>query len=130
MQIKVLTPTEIVLDIEVTQVNARGREGAFALLPSHQDYVAALIPGVLECRDSSDQIRLAAVDNGVLVKCGEAVTVCTRHAVLGDDWDHLADRVDQSFASQSEQEKQATQALAKLEAHMMQRVVQWQQYET
>jgi F-type H+-transporting ATPase subunit epsilon len=129
MWIKVLTPTDIVLETEVTQVNARGREGAFSLLPAHQDYVAALVPGVLAFRDNRNHMRLAAVDNGVLVKCGDTVTISTRHAVLGDDWDQLAAQVQESFSAQTEQEKQATAALAKLEADMMQRLVQWQRHE-
>jgi len=130
MWIKVLTPTDIVLEAESLQVNARGRDGAFTLLPRHRDYVAALVPGVLCCRDNRNRLRLAAVDSGILVKCGDTITVCTRHAVLAEDWDQLAERVGRRFQSQTEQQKQATKALAELEADVMQGPAQWPRHET
>ncbi len=47
MKLKILLPTEIMLDEEVTKVTAEAGNGSFCLLPRHIDFVAALVPGLL-----------------------------------------------------------------------------------
>ncbi len=47
MRLRVLLPTEVLLDVEVTKVIAEAENGFFCLLPRHVDFVAALVPGIL-----------------------------------------------------------------------------------
>ena len=42
IQLKVLTPTQTLVDEAATQVRAEGLEGAFCLLPRHRDWVVLL----------------------------------------------------------------------------------------
>jgi len=44
MRLKVLLPTEVLMDVEVTKVSAEAENGSFCLLPRHIDFVAALAP--------------------------------------------------------------------------------------
>jgi F-type H+-transporting ATPase subunit epsilon len=47
MRLKILLPTEIILDKEVIKVVAEAENGYFCLLPRHVDFVSTLVPGIL-----------------------------------------------------------------------------------
>ena len=78
MRLKVLAPARVVLDQEADKITAMGPEGYFCLLPHHADFVSALAPGVLSLQGEDREISLA-VDEGILVKCGNEVLVTTRN---------------------------------------------------
>jgi len=68
MNLKVLLPTEVLIDEEVRKVTAEAENGFFCLLPRHIDFATALIPGLLSFEDSEGRETFVAVDEGVLVK--------------------------------------------------------------
>ena len=45
MRLKVLLPTKVLIDEEVTKVVAEAENGSFCILPRHIDFVSALVPG-------------------------------------------------------------------------------------
>ena len=47
MQLKVLLPTQVLVDEPVSKVVAEGEDGSFCLLPRHVDFTSALVPGLL-----------------------------------------------------------------------------------
>ncbi len=116
MRLRVLLPTEVLLDVEVTKVIAEAENGFFCLLPRHVDFVAALVPGILYYTTSPGEERLAAVDQGTLVKCGDEVLVSVLGAVAGKDLGALQTQVEASFRVVEEEERRARSALARLEA--------------
>jgi F-type H+-transporting ATPase subunit epsilon len=67
MKLKVLLPTEILVDQEVTKVIAEAENGSFCLLPRHIDFVAALPPGILIFESAEGHEEFIAVDEGTLV---------------------------------------------------------------
>ncbi len=67
MRLKVLLPTEVLVDQLVTKVIAEAENGSFCLLPRHIDFVAALAPGILSFEVESGQEGFVAVDQGILV---------------------------------------------------------------
>jgi F-type H+-transporting ATPase subunit epsilon len=73
IQLKVLTPTQTLVDEPVTKVHAEGLEGSFCLLPRHRDWVAALRPGIVGFITPAGREQFVAVDQGVLTK---AVSRC------------------------------------------------------
>jgi F-type H+-transporting ATPase subunit epsilon len=120
MRLKVLLPTEILIDQEVTKVVAEAVNGSFCILPRHIDFVAALIPGILSF-EQGGQEEFLAIDEGMLVKCGAEVMVSTRNAVRGPELGRLKQTVNEQFEILDEQEKKARSALAKLEADFIRR---------
>ena len=48
MRLKVMLPTERLVDEEVTKVIAEATNGSFCLLPRHIDFIAPLVPGLLQ----------------------------------------------------------------------------------
>lgn len=123
MRLKVLLPTEILIDEAAKKIVAEAENGSFCLLPRHIDFVAALVPGLLSFVSSEDQEKFLAVDEGILVKCGPQVTVSTRNAVVGADLGTLRQTVEQQFQVLDERERMARSAVAKLEADFVRRFI-------
>lgn len=124
MHLKVLLPTEVLVDARVGKVIAEADNGFFCLLPRHVDFVAALVPGILYYTTANGEQRLVAVDEGTLVKCGEEVLVSVLNATAGTDLEALQATVSESFRSLDEEERRARTALARLEAGAMRRFLE------
>ena len=116
MHLKVLLPTEILVDEQVTKVIAQADNGSFCLLPRHVDFVAALVPGVLVFYARNGRESYAAIDDSVLVKCGRDVFVSTFNGVRGTELGELHALVEDRFLELDEHERKARTALARLEA--------------
>lgn len=115
MHLKVMQPTNGLIDEQVTKVTAEGEEGSFCLLPQHVDWVAALVPGILSFELETGEEIFLAIDEGILVKQGATVWVSVRSAVRGVDLETLHQTVQQQFRQLDEQERQARSTLARLE---------------
>lgn len=115
MHLKVMQPTNGLIDERVTKVTAEGEEGSFCLLPQHVDWVAALVPGILSFELETGEEIFLAIDEGILVKQGATVWVSVRSAVRGADLETLHQTVQQQFRQLDEQERQARSTLARLE---------------
>lgn len=128
MKLKILIPTEVLIDREVTKVIAEAENGHFCLLPHHVDFVASLVPGILCFTTETGEERFVAVDEGILVKCNDPlsgseaspeVLVSTRNAVVGTNLETLKQTVAEQFRVLDEKEKLTRSALARFEASMM-----------
>ena len=116
MKLKVLLPTEILIEEVVRKVTAEAENGSFCLLPNHVDFVAGLVPGLLLFESEEGKEVFLAVDEGILVKCGSQVLVSVKNAVRGNNLETLKNTVAQEFRSLDERETMTRSALAKLEA--------------
>lgn len=124
MKLKVLLPTQILLEETVSKVTAEAENGSFCLLPRHIDFVTALVPGLLFFVTTQGQERFLAVDRGILVKCGLEVLVSTQNAVQSDDLAMLHQTVEKQFLVLDEREKLTRAAVAKLEVNLIRRFVE------
>jgi F-type H+-transporting ATPase subunit epsilon len=129
MKLKILLPTKILLDEEVTKVTAEAGNGSFCLLPRHLDFVAALVPGLLSFVKAGNEVEeFLAVDEGILVKCGPEVLISTRKAVRGPELGQLRETVEKTFKVLTDQEKRARSALANLEANFIRRFLKLEEH--
>ena len=119
MRLKVMTPTQIVVDREIAKVIAEAENGSFCLLPRHIDFVAALVPGILSFFTPEGQEEFVAVDEGILIKVGREVLVSTRNAVPSKELGQLRQMVAQEFRVKGERERKALAAGARLEANIV-----------
>ena len=126
MNLKVLLPSEVFLDCQVQKIVAEAPNGHFCLLPRHVDFVAALVPGLLTFVDADGGEQFLAIDEGVLVKCGDIVRVSTRQAVRGGDLGQLQQVVEQQFELLDERERMARSASARLEAGLVRRFMEFE----
>jgi F-type H+-transporting ATPase subunit epsilon len=121
MRLKVLLPSEVLIDQQVNKVVAEAENGSFCLLPRHVDFLAALVPGLFSFEPTGGGEEFLALDEGVLVKCGLEVLVSTRNAVRGPSLGQLEQVVEESFRHLDDQERTARSAFAKLEANFIRR---------
>jgi F-type H+-transporting ATPase subunit epsilon len=124
MKLKVLLPARVFLEEEAAKVVAEARNGSFCLLPRHVDFVAALVPGLLIYTDHGGQETYLAVDEGILVKCGDEVLVSTRNAVRGPDLGQLKKTIVEEFSRMDDREKMSRTAAARLEASLVRRFME------
>jgi F-type H+-transporting ATPase subunit epsilon len=124
MRLKVLLPTEILVDEPVKKVIAEAANGSFCLLPRHIDFAAALVPGLMSFVAANEREMFMAVNEGILVKCGRQVTVSTRSAVIGPDLGTLKQMIEEQFRKLDEREQMARSAVVKLEADFVRRFIE------
>jgi F-type H+-transporting ATPase subunit epsilon len=124
MRLKVLLPSRVLVDEEVTEVIAEAENGWFCLLPRHADFVAALVPGVVVFTTAAGAEGLAAIDHGMLLKCEAEVLVSAWRGATGDDLGSLRAVVEREFLALDDRERAARSALARLEAGVVRRFVE------
>jgi F-type H+-transporting ATPase subunit epsilon len=129
MKLKVLLPTSILIEQDVEKVIAEAENGSFCLLPGHIDFVAFIVPGILTFEDSDGSEQFVAVDEGVLVKCGDDVFVSVTDAIAGEELERLTEAVSEKFMTVEEERKKAETVLAKMEANFINNFLQLNKYD-
>jgi F-type H+-transporting ATPase subunit epsilon len=124
MRLKVLLPTQVLVDQEVGKVVAEAQNGSFGMLPHHIDFAAALVPGVLLYETVDGDELYLGTDEGILVKCGSEVLVSTRSAIPGEDLHTLRQAIQERYLELDERERLARSALARLEAGVVRRFIE------
>jgi F-type H+-transporting ATPase subunit epsilon len=127
MNLKVLLPTQILVDQQVSKVTAEAENGSFTLLPRHVDFVASLAAGLLSFETDGKE-EFLAVDEATLVKVGPDVMVSTRDALRGKSLGELKNAVNEKFRNLDEAEKKARSILAKFEATFVRRFLELEKY--
>ena len=126
IQLKILLPSRVFGEIsDVTRIVAETRSGSLGILPHRLDCVAALAPGILTYATETGNDVYVAVDEGVLVKTGEAVLVSVRHAIGGADLGQLREAVEREFLTLDDREKNVRTAVAKLESGLIRRLAEF-----
>ncbi len=121
MELKVLLPTEILIDQPVTKVIAEAENGSFCLLQKHIDFVSVLAPGILTFVDRDGSENFVGIGSAVLVKNGAQVRVSTVFGARGADLGYLRKEVAQRFESMTDRERVAQSVMAKLESDLLRR---------
>jgi F-type H+-transporting ATPase subunit epsilon len=118
VHLKLLIPTQVLIDQPVTKVIAEAENGAFCLLPRHIDFLSALVPGILTFQPLDSEEVFVAVDHGILIKCGDEVLVSTQNAFRGSQLDVLKQEVAQQFYALDEQARRTRTAIARMETSL------------
>lgn len=129
MNLKILLPSEVLVEEEVNSITAEAQDGSFTLLPGHIDFTSGLVPGILSFRTSSDGQEdgvenFAAIDDGILVKKGSQVLISTRHGVHSTELEKLRRTVVEEFERRDQRERKARTVLARLESNIMDRFIE------
>lgn len=121
MILKILLPTEVLLNEKVTRVTAEAENGFFTLLPKHIDFVTALVPSIFAYATPDEEEHFLALDRGILVKRGRTVQVSAYRAVRGESLEQLQNAVEMQLRQLGESEKKARSVLARLEMDTLRR---------
>jgi F-type H+-transporting ATPase subunit epsilon len=126
MAVTVQLPTRTLFEGRATQLTAVAPNGSFGILPNHIDFVTGIVPSVLTLRLGDGAELIFGLDQGILIKRGQQVTVSARRGVQGDELLRLQETVEASFVQMDEEERQARTALSRLEADMVRRFAELQ----
>jgi len=94
-QLSVITPTETLLDEQVSSVIVPGSEGYLGVLANHAPLITALAPGRLEVKDGNGKQTFYALSGGFL-------EVSNNKAILLADSMESTDHIDLERAKSSE----------------------------
>ena len=115
--VKILLPHKIFKDITgIENVTLETTEGSFGMLPHRLDCVAILVPGIFAYEDAGHNKKYLALDEGMLVKIGNQITISVRNAVGEAPLGEIKKAVEQEFQTLSASEKDRRVAMMKLES--------------
>lgn len=124
LQLKIMTPTQVVLELAAGQVNVDAKGGSRGLLPRHIDFVATLTPGILTYLDENGQEGYAAVDGGVLIKKGTDLLISTPDAVHSHDLEQLESFIQNKTQRNRDLERANRGTMARLEVALVRRMME------
>jgi len=124
MNLRIMLPSEVLIETEAAKIVAEAQNGLFCLLEHHVDFTTALSPGLLSYQTPQGENVLLAMDVGILVKKGSDVIISTRNAVRGPDLGHLKQVVEEQYRELDDREKKARAAAARLEADLVRRFME------
>jgi len=123
MNLKVLLPFRIFAEkTEVSRIVVETSKGSFGFLPNRLDCVAALVPGILIYENETEGEVYIAIDEGVLVKTGQEMTVSVRNAIAGTDLARLREAVEKEFMSLNEREQSVRSVMTEMENDFIRRL--------
>ena len=123
MKVRVMTPTEVVIECEAAHVTAEDPTGSLGIRPGHAPLVTPLVPGILIVRDRDGRERYVAVNGGVLIVNRDTVEAVSRRAIAGEDIRHLEETALQSFERETEDDKMNHVAFEKLRIGFLRNVL-------
>jgi F-type H+-transporting ATPase subunit epsilon len=127
MRLKVLLPSKTLLDTpQILRIVAETTAGSLGLLPHRLDCAAALTPGILSYETEADGEVYLAVDEGILVKVGQTVTVIVRRALQSQHLAELQQLVSTEFLTLNADEVAERSLKAKLESGFLKRFASFQ----
>ncbi len=91
LNLKVITPSKLVIDEEVDEVVAPGDSGEFGVLPGHVPFITTLMPGELTYRTNGVG-KSMIIDGGIAEVSDDRVNVLTDNVVRYEDIDPEAAR--------------------------------------
>lgn len=125
MKLRILTPTEVILEQDVVHVTAEDPTGSLGIRPGHAALVTPLVPGVVHARSSSGQEQYVAVNGGVMLVGSEMVEIVSRQAIVGNDLQHLESHVVTDFEKEVLEDQANRAAFEKLRVSFMRGVVEY-----
>ena len=126
MRLLITDPTAVVADHDdIVSLRAEDDSGGFGVLDGHADLLTVLSVSVLSWRHRAGRMGYCAVRRGVLsVRGGRQVSVATRRAQLGDDFDALERLVLGRFRAEIDAERSGRVAALRLQAQAVRRIVE------
>jgi F-type H+-transporting ATPase subunit epsilon len=125
MRLRVITPLAIVIDTDpVLTLRAEDASGSFGIQPGHADFLTSLAIGVVSWTDGAQRRHYCAVRGGVLgVTSGKDVTITTREAVAGDDFETLDGTVIAGYRAAIETERTERTDTMRLQLNAIRQIV-------
>ena len=129
MRLRLTSPTHVLLDREVTYVQAEDASGRFGVLPGHESYLTALEPSILIYRhreNGREEESYAAVRQGVLRVTREGVQVAVRDAHLSSNLEELLETVHRAREVSADRYYHSTRSLYQMQIAAWRRLMEFE----
>ena len=129
MRLRVTVPTRVVLDREVTYVQAEDPSGRFGILPGHELYLTAVVTSILVYRykdGAGEREGYIAVRHGVLRVTREGVEVAVGEAHTSDDLAALQEEIRRTRQNRSQRSYRATRSLYQMQIAAWRRLMEYE----
>lgn len=126
MNLRLLTPSEVVLEQEVIHVTAEDVTGSLGIRPGHTPLVAPLTSGIVTARAPGGREVYVAIDGGVMLVNNDLVQIVSRQAVASRDLAHLEQNVLAQFEKQADDDKTNRVAFEKMRLSLMRHVLEFE----
>jgi F-type H+-transporting ATPase subunit epsilon len=114
LRLRVVTPTRLVVDTDVTEITAPGSVGELGILPQHVTFLGQLDVGMLTYASGGQKKRLV-VHGGYAEVIGDVVTILADDAEFPEEIDAAAARTDlERVSAELAAEKDSTERVAEL----------------
>lgn len=120
MDLDIILPDKASSYSDIDAITAPGTEGYFQLYPKHIDFTSTLKPGIMTLRKGGEEIYFA-VNNGVLVKKANKVSVACQQVIEGESLEKLSETVENTFLVVHEKERATNEILTKMEIETLKR---------
>ena len=127
MQLKVMEPEQMILDVQTKKIIAEGHDGSFCLEPKHIDFLSALRPGILLYTEGEEE-HYIAIDEGILVKYGQQVLVSVLNAIQGEKLEELEFRIRKEFEKTEAMNQASKIAIKSIEADLLLRFLEFEKH--
>lgn len=129
MKLRVTVPTRLVLDREVTYVQAEDPSGRFGILPGHEPYLTTLVPSILVYRyraGGGEREAYLAVRQGVLRVTKEEIQVAVREAHASDNLASLQEEVRSAREGRDVRSYRSTRSLYQMQLAAWRRLMEYE----
>ena len=129
IRLRVTVPTRVVLDREVTYVQAEDPSGRFGILPRHEPYLTAVAPSILVYRYGTpgrEREAYIAVRHGVLRVTKDEVQVAVREAHRSDDLAALQDEIRRYRENRKGRSYRSTRSLYQMQIAAWRRLMEYE----
>jgi F-type H+-transporting ATPase subunit epsilon len=125
VNLKILLPFKIFSSLEnVSHIIAETLDGSLGLMPHRLDCVAALMPGILSYTTRENRTCYLAIDEGVLIKSGDEVSISVRRAIGGTGLKELHQAVIREYRTLDAQAREIRSVVGKMESSLMARIAE------
>jgi len=129
LKLRVTTPTRLIVDREVTYVQAEDPSGRFGVLPDHEPYLTAVAPSILIYRwkqGGRERESYIAVRHGILRVTREGVEAAVRDAHASDDLAGLQQEIRQIRENRSSHAHRSTRSLYQMQLSAWRRLMEYE----
>jgi len=133
LKLRVTVPTRVVLDREVTYVQAEDPSGRFGILPRHEPYLTAVVSSILVYRykeGGGEREAYIAIRHGVLRVAKEGVEVAVREAHASDDLASLQEEIRKSREDRSLRSYRSVRSLYQMQLAAWRRLMEYEDVRT
>ncbi len=125
MRLRIITPLTVVVDEDgILALRAEDASGSFGILPGHADFLTSLTISVVSWKGTGAISHFCAVRRGVFtVTGGQAISIATREAILGDDLTTLDQKVLTRFRADIETDRMEHVESTRLQLNAIRRIM-------